>query len=167
MKSTRRTLLGTVGGAAALGVGGVGSVTARSGASGDQTIVDVAMAADDFDVLVEAVKKAGLVEALNGDRQLTVFAPTDAAFAALLDSLGGSGLNDFPAAKLRSILLYHVTPGRRNASSVVRASSVDTLNGADIAVDGTTLDDGQAEIVATDIEASNGVIHVINGVLLP
>ncbi|OYR83302.1 hypothetical protein DJ84_08365, partial [Halorubrum ezzemoulense] len=68
---------------------------------------------------------------------------------------------------LTDVLTYHVVPGRRKANSIVNADSVPTLNGATVDVDGTVLNDGQAEIVETNIEASNGVIHVIDGVLLP
>lgn len=164
-ETPRRTVLKGVGSAGALLAGGIGTASARGrmGASGDDTLVDVALAADDFDVLVAAVQEAGLVEALSGDRQLTVFAPTDAAF----NGLGITTENVGNIDGLADILTYHVTPGRRYAASVVRAPEVPTLNGASVGVDGTELNDGQASIVATDIEASNGVIHVIDGVLLP
>ncbi|MEF8779047.1 MAG: fasciclin domain-containing protein [Haloferacaceae archaeon] len=168
----RRKALKTVGTAGVLfALGGVGSASARKGkrqgASGDDTIVDVAVEADDFDVLVEAVQEAGLVDALSGNRQLTVFAPTDEAFGELLDTLGISKEELLASDDLANILLYHVTSGRRYASSVVNAPTVEMLNGETVAVDGTTLNDGQAEIVGTDLEASNGVVHVIDGVLLP
>ena len=168
----RRSALKKIGGAAALmSVGGAGVASARggprNGASGDGTIVDTAKGNDDFSILVQAVVKAGLVDALSGRRQLTVFAPTNAAFAALLEATPYDSLDDIPEETLRGILLYHVTPGRRYASSVVNAPQVPTLNGASIDVDGTDLNGDQADIVATDIEASNGVVHVIDGVLLP
>ena len=145
-----------------------GTASARGGPPSEgNTLVDVAIAADDFDVLVAAVVEAGLVDALSGNRQLTVFAPTDQAFEDLADELGVDvgDLLDLP--NLADILLYHVTNGRRRSSSVVRAPRIQMLNGETVSVDGAVLNDGQAEIVATDIEASNGVIHIIDGVLLP
>jgi hypothetical protein len=76
-------------------------------------------------------------------------------------------LEDIPVDKLRAILTYHVIPGRRKEASIVNANQVPTLNGAKVKVDGTNLNGDQADIVATNIEASNGIIHVIDGVLLP
>ncbi len=150
-------------------VGGATTAAANPPSEGD-TIVDVATKADGFDVLVAAVQEAGLVETLSGNRQLTVFAPTDAAFGALGVTADNVGTVDFEAvvgASLVEILTYHVTPGRRPAASIVNPAPVDTLNGALIDVDGTTLNGDQAEIVQTNIPASNGIIHVIDGVLLP
>lgn len=164
-KTNRRNVLKTVGATGALLAGGVGTAAAREGkregASGDDTIVDVAKAADGFDVLVAAVTEAGLVETLSGNRQLTVLAPTDDAFNAAgitVDNVGEKN-KQF----LVNVLTYHVTPGRRYAKSIVNASQLPTLNGESVAVDGKTLNDGQANIAATDIGASNGVVHVING----
>jgi uncharacterized surface protein with fasciclin (FAS1) repeats len=173
MKDTRRRFVSkTLGSTALLLAGGVGAAGAvgRRGASGDETIVDIAVESDDFNVLVAAVQEAGLVETLSGNRQLTVFAPTDEAFGELGVTADNVGDIDFEAAvgaSLVEILTYHVSPGRRYSESVVNAPQVPTLNGAPIHVDGTELNDDQAEIVDTDIEASNGVIHVIDGVLLP
>lgn len=164
----RRTVLKAFGAAgAAVALGGVGTAAARTGARGDDTIVDVAIEADDFDILVAAVEEAGLVGALSGNRQLTVFAPTDDAFENLAEELEVDVEDLLELENLADILLYHVTPGRRYSESVVNAPRFSTLNGADVDVDGTVLNDGQAEITATDIEASNGVVHVIDGVLLP
>lgn len=145
-----------------------GTASARGGppSEGD-TLVDVAIAADDFDILVAAVEEAGLVDALSGNKQLTVFAPTDEAFEDLADELGVGVEDLLDLPDLADILLYHVTNGRRIAPSVVNAPGIESLNGEVVDVDDTTLNDGQAEIVSTDIEASNGVIHVIDGVLLP
>jgi uncharacterized surface protein with fasciclin (FAS1) repeats len=175
----RRTLLKAVSGTAALfSLGGVGLAGAKPGAGpkadagrtkgarGETTLVDVAVE-NDFSILVAAVQKAGLVDALSGRRQLTVFAPTNQAFLNLLAATPYDSLEDIPVETLRAILLYHVTPGRRYADSVLNAPQVPTLSGASIAVDGTELNDGQADIVATDVEAANGVVHVIDGVLLP
>jgi uncharacterized surface protein with fasciclin (FAS1) repeats len=167
MVPSRRDVLKGIGSTGMLLVGGAGAATARRGASADGTIVDVAVSADGFDVLVAAVERAGLADTLSGNRQLTVFAPTDEAFADFLAATPYDSLADVPVETLRDILTYHVTPGRRYADSVVNAPRVSTLNGADVAVDGTDLNGDQADIVATDIEASNGVIHVIDGVLLP
>jgi len=170
MKDTRRRFVSkTLGSTALLLAGGVGAAGAvgRRGASGDETIVDIAIGADDFDVLVKAVQKAGLVDTLSGRRQLTVFAPTDEAFGDLADALGVDVEDLLELDNLEDILLYHVTSGRRYADSVVNAPQIEMLNGDTVDVDGTELNDGQAEIVDTDIEASNGVIHVIDGVLLP
>ena len=143
-------------------LGGVGAATAKPPSQGD-TIVDVAVAADGFDVLVAAVREAGLVDTLSGNRQRTVFAPTDEAFEAA----GITADNVDEVDGLGDVLTYHVVPGRRKAASIVDADSVPTLNGAKIDVDGTDLNGDQADIVDTNIEASNGFIHVIDGVLQP
>ena len=136
------------------------------------TIVDVAVAADDFNTLVAAVQAAGLVEALSGEDELTVFAPTDEAFEAALESLGLTAdelLAD--TETLTSILTYHVVSGEVMAADVVEldGESVETLNGAtvDITVDGDTVMVNDATVVTADVDASNGVIHVIDTVLLP
>lgn len=112
------------------------------------------------------MQKADLVETLSGNRQLTVFAPTDQAF----EDAGITSVDSFSKEELVGILTYHVVPGRRYAASVLNAPRVPTLNGAFIEVDGTELNDGQANIDTSlvDIEGSNGVIHAItDGVLLP
>ena len=169
MDINRRTAFKSVGAGTVALLGGVGTGAAAPPSAGD-TIVDVAVAADDFDVLVAAVQEAGLVETLDGNRQLTVFAPTDGAFGELDVTADNVGDVDFEAAvgaSLTEILTYHVVPGRRKANSIVNADSVPTLNGAKVDVDGTDLNGDQADIVDTDIEASNGVVHVIDGVLLP
>ena len=162
MNANRRTVLRGVGAGTATLLGGVGAAAARPPSQGD-TIVDVAVAADGFDVLVAAVQEADLVEALSGNRQLTVFAPTDEAF----NQAGITVDNVDEVDGLADVLTYHVVPGRRKANSIVNADEVPTLNGAKADVDGTDLNGDQADIVATDIEASNGVVHVIDGVLLP
>jgi len=136
------------------------------------TIVDVAAAAGTFNTLVAAVQAAGLVETLSGAGPFTVFAPTDEAFAAALDSLGLTAdelLAD--TETLTSILTYHVVAGLVPSSQVVTmdGQSVATVNGADItiSVDGDTVMVNDATVTAVDIPASNGVIHVIDSVLLP
>lgn len=156
-------LKGIGAGTAAL-VGGAGIASADPPSEGN-TIVDAAVAANGFDVLVAAVQEAGLVDALGGNRQLTVFAPTDAAFNAA--GITVDNVDEVDEEFLLNVLTYHVSPGRRDAESVTTSDELPTLNGALIDVDGTTSNDGQAEIVATNIEASNGIIHVTDGVLLP
>ena len=164
MKQTRRGVLQSIGAGTAVAVGGVGAASAKPPSEGD-TIVDVAVAADGFDVLVAAVQEAGLVDTLSGNRQLTVFAPTDEAFNAAGITVDNVG--DVDDEFLLNVLTYHVTPGRRDAESVTTSSELPTLNGAKIDVDGTVLNGDQADIVDTNIEASNGIVHVIDGVLLP
>ena len=132
---------------------------------GDATIAEIAVAAGSFTTLVAALDCTGLLAEVQGDDQLTVFAPTDAAFAQL-------GLNDgnvcteIRLPDLTDILLYHVTQGRRISPSVVNAPSLTMLNGGTVSVEETTLNE-VATIVAADISASNGIIHVIDAVLLP
>ena len=125
-----------------------------------------------FNTLVAAVQAAGLVETLSGQGPFTVFAPTDEAFAAALESLGLTAdelLAD--TETLTSILTYHVVAGEVPSSQVVTmdGQSVPTVNGADItiSVDGDTVKVNDATVTAVDIPASNGVIHVIDSVLLP
>lgn len=178
--SQRRRFLRTVGSVGAfVGVGGAGTTAARNGrrvgASAERTIVE--LAADDgrFETLVAAVKAAGLVDTLDGNRQLTVFAPTDDGFANLGVTAGNVAAIDFESVvgtPLGAILAYHVTPGRRYVSSIRNAPQVRTLTGDTVTVDGTALNGGSgtpggADVVVPDIEASNGVVHAINDVLLP
>jgi uncharacterized surface protein with fasciclin (FAS1) repeats len=136
------------------------------------TIVDVAVEAGDFTTLVAAVEAAGLVETLSGDGPFTVFAPTDEAFAAALEALGLTAdelLAD--TETLTAILTYHVVGAELLAADVVAGGSteVETVNGAmlPVTVDGDSVMVGDANVVATDVMASNGVIHVIDAVLLP
>ncbi|HNJ98247.1 MAG TPA: fasciclin domain-containing protein [Ilumatobacteraceae bacterium] len=136
------------------------------------TIVDVAVAAGDFTTLVAAVQAAGLVDTLSGEGPFTVFAPTDEAFAAALESLGLTA-EELLANKelLTAVLTYHVVPGKVLAADVVglNGQEVATVNGASITVtvDGSSVMVNDANVVATDVMASNGVIHVIDKVLLP
>lgn len=136
------------------------------------SIVEIAASNSDFSTLVAAVQAAGLVEALSGEGPFTVFAPTNEAFAAALAALNLTAEQLLADTEtLTAILLYHVVPGAVTAEQVVRLSSATTLNGADIqiAVEGgnVVLNGGQATVIATDVMASNGVIHVIDGVILP
>jgi len=139
--------------------------TTTEASAGD--IVDVAVAADDFETLVQAVTAAELVETLKSEGPFTVFAPTDEAFAALPEGTLEGLLAD--QAKLQAVLLYHVVPGDVRAADVVNLTEATTARGATvpITVDGDTVMVGNATVVQTDIEASNGVIHVIDTVLLP
>jgi uncharacterized surface protein with fasciclin (FAS1) repeats len=139
------------------------------GDRGAKNIVQVAQGAGTFNTLVAAVEAAGLTGALSGQGQgpLTVFAPTDAAFAKLGDATIQALLAD--PAKLAAILKYHVVAGEVKAAQVVGLSSAPTLNGAsvNIAVNGNTVTVNGAKVLQTDIAARNGVIHVIDTVLLP
>lgn len=144
-------------------------------ASTRDDIVDVAVGAGSFETLVAAVQAAGLEDTLRGDGPFTVFAPTDDAFAALPEGTIDALLAD-PSGDLTSILTYHVLPAKVLATDVVQldGEKVATVNGAELTVgvtdDGVTLTDAAGNtvnVVTTDVEASNGVIHVIDGVLLP
>jgi len=132
-------------------------------------IVDTAVAADDFNTLATALTEAGLIETLKGEGPFTVFAPTDAAFAALPEG----ALDNLLANKeeLTNVLLYHVVPGKVMAADVVGldGQSVETASGQsiNIKVEDGTVYINDAMVTTTDIEASNGVIHVIDSVLLP
>ncbi|MDG2428945.1 MAG: fasciclin domain-containing protein [Acidimicrobiales bacterium] len=139
-------------------------------AAGD--LVDVAISAGEFPTLIAAVQAAGLVDTLKSEGPFTVFAPTEAAFAAALDALGLTAaelLADVPT--LTAVLTYHVIPGRVMAGDLTGAMSmpVATVNGAEVSVTESsgTVRINEATVVAADIEASNGVIHVIDQVLLP
>ena len=131
-------------------------------------IVDTAVEAGQFNTLVAAVQAAGLVDTLKGDGPFTVFAPTDAAFAALPDGTVESLLLPENRDTLTSILTYHVVPGKVKAKNLSDGLTATTVNGMDVTFD---LSDGAmvngASIVKTDIYTSNGVIHVIDSVLLP
>ena len=129
-------------------------------------IVDTAVAAGSFDTLVAAVQAAGLVDTLKGDGPFTVFAPTDEAFAKLPEGTVEALLAD--PEKLAQILTYHVVPGKLMAADVVSSDSLKTAQGGKLKVDtsnGARI--GNAAIIQTDIATSNGVIHVIDTVLLP
>jgi len=137
------------------------------------TIVGVAVAVNaetgEFSHLIAAVQRAGLVDTLNGNRQFTVFAPTDAAFDALFAKLGVSGVDDIPVATLRAVLLHHVAPGERFSADVLASTRIRMLDKSfthPAIVNGVPTIDG-ATIVIPDVNASNGVIHVIDVVLLP
>jgi uncharacterized surface protein with fasciclin (FAS1) repeats len=131
-------------------------------------IVDTALAGN-FTTLVSAVKAAGLVETLKGPGPFTVFAPTDEAFAKLPAGTLESLLKPENKAKLQSILTYHVVPGKVTSQDVVKLDSAKTVEGRSISI--KTADGGvmvnNARVTKADIKASNGVIHVIDTVMLP
>jgi uncharacterized surface protein with fasciclin (FAS1) repeats len=130
------------------------------------TIVDVAVQAGKFNTLVQAVQAAGLVETLSGEGPFTVFAPTDEAFAQIPQETLQAVLAD--KEQLTAILTYHVVPGRLMAADVVRSTQLQTVQGQSITVSaegGVRVDD--ANVIQTDIEADNGVIHVIDKVIMP
>jgi transforming growth factor-beta-induced protein len=130
-------------------------------------IVETAISAEKFNTLVAAIKAAGLVETLQGEGPFTVFAPTDEAFAKLPEGTVEALLND--KEKLTAILTYHVVPGTVLAEEVVKLDKAATVNGEEVSIkadgDGVMVDD--ARVVATDILCENGVIHVIDSVILP
>jgi uncharacterized surface protein with fasciclin (FAS1) repeats len=130
-------------------------------------IVDTAISAGSFNTLVKAVQAAGLVETLKGEGPFTVFAPTDEAFAKLPKGTLESLLQD--KAKLTAILTYHVIPGKVMAADVVNLKSAKSVLGQEIAIkaDGSGVMVDNANVIKTDIETSNGVIHVIDSVILP
>jgi uncharacterized surface protein with fasciclin (FAS1) repeats len=130
------------------------------------TIVDVAVQAGSFNTLVQAVQAAGLVETLSGEGSFTVFAPTDEAFAQIPQDTLQAVLAD--KEKLTAILTYHVVPGKLMAADVVRSTQLQTVQGQSITVStegGVRVDN--ANVIQTDIEADNGVIHVIDQVIMP
>lgn len=135
----------------------------------DKDIVDTAAGNDSFQTLVAAVKAAGLVETLKGEGPFTVFAPTDEAFAKLPEGTVANLLKPENKDKLVSILTYHVVPGRVLSSDVVKVSSAKTVNGksAQVKVTGSGVQIDGANVIATDIDTANGVIHVIDSVILP
>lgn len=172
MRRTLSTLL-LVG---ALAVAAIAPATARPAQAGPPertTIYDVASSSSDFDVLTAAVEALGLDGVLDGNRQFTVFAPTDAAFLAaagvateaeVIPALVGA----FGIDVVREVVLFHVAPGERLSGDVVSSTQIHTLQGEKIAV---SLDSGvqlaNATLVTADVDVDNGVIHVIDAVMLP
>lgn len=133
-------------------------------------IVDTAVAAGSFNTLAAALKAAGLVDTLKGDGPFTVFAPTDEAFAKLPEGTVESLLKPENKDKLTAILTYHVIVGKVYANQVVELSSATTVEGSDIAIEvknGQVVLDSNSTVTKTDIKTSNGVIHVIDQVLMP
>jgi uncharacterized surface protein with fasciclin (FAS1) repeats len=149
-------------------VGASAAIVAGAAKPATLTIVGLVLQDDgEFDVLQAAVVRAGLADALNGKVQYTVFAPTDVAFVSTLgvadEAAAIAAVNTLPIETLTDILRFHVTHGRRNSQSVLAAPSYEMLNGAPLTRTQLTA----AGFAATDISASNGIVHVINAVLLP
>ncbi len=144
------------------------AVTMHASTTASADIVETAIGAGKFNTLAAALQAAGLVDALKGEGPFTVFAPTDDAFAALPDGTVQSLLQPRNRERLVQILTYHVVPGRVMASDVVELDTATTLAGQRIDIsteDGVTVDG--ANVIKTDIACSNGVIHVIDAVILP
>jgi transforming growth factor-beta-induced protein len=153
---------------AAVLVAGWGTAAATEEAA-RKNIVDTAASAGSFQTLAKALAAAGLVDTLKGPGPFTVFAPTDEAFAKLPKGTIESLLKPENKTKLTAILTYHVVPGRVLAAQVTTMSSAPTVNGQSLAIGAAhgTVTVGQASVVKADIICSNGVIHVIDTVLLP
>src|SRR3954453_10699206 len=135
----------------------------------DKDVVDTAVAAGNFTTLATALKAAGLIDTLKGKGPFTVFAPTDPAFAKLPAGTVENLLKPENKAKLAAILTYHVGPGAVTDADVVKLSEAKTVNGKmiDVQTAGDSVMVNNAHVVSADIAASNGVIHVIDSVLLP
>lgn len=167
----RRIALGLLAGILVAGMIAAPVAARRAG----PTIVETAVAANtdpssplyrQLDTLISLVTTYGLADTLNGNRQFTVFAPTDAAFAELFAVVDPSTLT---ADQIRSVLLYHVLPGRKDSGAVVSSDSLKTMNGQrlDVTVNADGVFVNQAEVIAVDVKTSNGIIHVIDAVLVP
>lgn len=137
--------------------------------TGTKDIVETAVAAGQFSTLTTALQAAGLADALKGEGPFTVFAPTDEAFSKLPEGALDDLLKPDNQSQLQAILKYHVASGKAKADDVVGMDSVETLQGQSlpIAVSGSTVKVGDATVIQADIECSNGVIHVIDNVLVP
>ncbi|WP_299677797.1 fasciclin domain-containing protein [uncultured Roseobacter sp.] len=157
----RRNFLSLTAGAALLG-------TSAFAGSASKDIVDTAANAGSFSTLVAAVEAADLVDTLKGEGPFTVFAPTDEAFAALPEGTVESLLQPENKDQLIAILTYHVVPGKVMSTDLSDGMSATTVQGGDLTVD---LSDGvkinEASVTSADVEASNGVIHVVDTVILP
>ena len=156
---------------AAAALAAVGSTsaatTSKTMAPKQKNIVQTAVAAGQFKTLVSLVKQAGLAGALSGPAKLTVFAPTDAAFAKVPKAtLAGLAKNK---AQLKAVLLYHVVKGKVTAAQATKLTSATTLEGAALPIrtSGGKVYVGGARVIKADVMASNGVIHVVNKVLIP
>lgn len=144
------------------------TVANKSGDTSSSTVVEIAVSNPDFSILVEAVTKAGLAEALSADGPFTVFAPTNAAFEKLFGDLGIAGVEDLSAEQLTPILTYHVVSGKVMSTDLSN-TSVGTLNeGQSVKIDITNgVKINESKVVAADIAGKNGVVHVIDKVLVP
>lgn len=132
------------------------------------SVVEIAVGNADFSILVEAFKKADLVGALSGDGPFTVFAPNNEAFNKLFKELGVSGIKDLTAGQLTPILLYHVVSGKVLSTDLSNTSVATLSDGKKIKIDLTNgVKINESKVVAADISGKNGVIHVIDKVLIP
>src|SRR3954471_19212584 len=169
MRSFRSILAVSAASAVALGAAGpaFAAVQDRGAPAAEKNIVETAVAAGQFKILASLLDQAGLVETLSGNSRFTVFAPTDAAFAKVPKATLAALAKD--KAKLRAVLLYHVAKGKLTASKVVKRKSIKTLNGGRVSVRvrSRKVYVGGARVTTPDVNASNGVIHVINKVLIP
>lgn len=179
MSITRTALLSlAVAGLAFLGTLSLGA--SRQGQEGQDepstrqkersTVVSVARKAGTFNTLVKALEQAKLVETLQGDGPFTIFAPDDEAFKKLPTGTLQQLMKEDNQNQLKNILLYHVASGKLMAEQVTRLKEIETVEGSPITIDvadGKVILNGRVEITKTDIVADNGVIHVINGVLMP
>ena len=148
---------------------GDGCSTSKSDCSAAKDIIDTAVAAGNFKTLAAALTAAGLVDTLKGDGPFTVFAPTDEAFAKLPAGTVADLLKPENKSKLTSILTYHVVSGKVLAKDVVKLTEAKTVQGSSVKI--TVSDDkvkvNDANVVKTDIMCGNGVIHVIDAVIMP
>ncbi|MDF1585526.1 fasciclin domain-containing protein [Marinimicrococcus flavescens] len=145
-------------------------LVAMAGTAGAADIVDTAREAGSFTTLVAAIEAAGLAETLKGEGPFTVFAPTDEAFAALPEGTVDDLLEPENKDKLTGLLTYHVLPGKTMSSDLAgKSTEVETVQGGMLAIDATgdTVMADDATVTQADVEADNGVIHVIDGVLMP
>ncbi len=165
MKTTRFLALALLITGMAVGIGGRGALAEHH----EKDIVDTAIAAGSFNTLAAALGAAGLVETLKGDGPFTVFAPSDDAFAKLPDGTVETLLKPENKEKLISILTYHVVPGKVMSGDVINLESAKTVNGKEVKIStmGGKVVIDSAQVIKTDIEARNGVIHVIDSVILP
>ena len=153
-----------------LSLAGVSACLPQAADNGGKDIVDTAVAAGSFKTLAAALTAADLVDTLKGKGPFTVFAPTDDAFAKLPAGTLDDLLKPGNKAKLAGILTYHVVAGKVMAADVVKLKTAKTVNGKEVKIsveDGTVMLDGKVKVTKTDIVCSNGVIHVIDAVLLP
>jgi uncharacterized surface protein with fasciclin (FAS1) repeats len=167
MKKLTTLLIAATLGASLLAGTAVGRNAAPVAKGSEGNIVQTAVAAGQFKTLAKLLKKAGLVSALQQPGPFTVFAPTDAAFKKVPAKTLNALLHN--KAKLKAVLLYHVVSGKVTAADVVKLKSAKTLNGKSIRirVTGSNVFVDKAKVTKTDVMASNGVIHVVNRVLVP
>jgi uncharacterized surface protein with fasciclin (FAS1) repeats len=169
MRSTRIMRFKRIGTGAAVAALTISLAMPAQAQDQDQDIVDIAVGAGSFNTLVAAVQAAGLVETLKGEGPFTVFAPTDEAFAKLPAGTVEDLLKPENIDKLRAILTYHVVPGKVSSSDVANLRSAATVQGQplQIRVRYGTVNVDNAKVVQADIMAKNGVIHVIDTVVIP